>query len=233
VGSNVLGIGLIAFIGIDWSNRTSWQYLAIAAVIMVATLFNGQITARFVFESFALSAIALAVCNWNRRKAMFQYALLAQALLVSVIAIYTAALLFPGNFGAGHRDAVMRKVAHNYAVSRWLESIVPEDALLLSRIRSNVLLPRRSRSSDEVRYLNKDEYRTLVDKLANEEGPIIFVEYDLMYSGYSVLDHCNSKILDGPGWFNYAARNPVTRNSVPRFSLVVLEYLKGKRSCTP
>ena len=230
VGTNVFGIGLLGFLAVDLKNSQSRQYLGIALSILILVLALGQITARFAFESFALAGVALAVCEWNKRKRVLFHLLFAQTLLVLVMAIYTAGLLFPGSFSQSHRHALMHKVAHNYSVTQWLDEVVPKNALLLSRIRSNVLLPRRSRSSDEVRYLSRADYFRLIKQLSVTNDHLIFVEYDALYPRYSVLDQCNSRILDGPQSFKHASRNPFTRNKLS-FSLIVLEYIKDSEGC--
>ena len=224
-GSHVLGLGLFSFLAVEWKSADVRKYLWIALSILAGVLIAGQVTARFVLESYFLAGAAVAVSHWNFRKRILRSILSIQALVVLAMAVYAAFLLFPSNFGESFRNETMHKVAHNYSVSRWLDDVLPENVILLSRIRSNAILPRPSRSSNVMQYRKTADQLALIQDLYSSGKDVVLVEYVTQFPGLSRLPDCAFEVIAGPRKFELATRNPLNRRGNSQFSLIVLRYV--------
>ncbi len=232
VGSNVLGIGMLAFLTITRADRPSKALLGCAAMMLVLVLLLCQLSARFAFESYLAIAGAAVASAWNPRKRVFQYALVAQGAVVATMAVYTAVVLFPGALSDSERHRVMGKTALHYDATRWLDSVLPQRAMLLSPLRVNALLPRPFRSYDERVFLSPDDHRERLRRLSRAAETLVWVEDAEWYErGRSLYARCVSRVIAGPKRFDYASRNPLARRNYEATDWIVLELQLDAAPC--
>ena len=76
--------------------------------------------------------------------------LMGQTVVMLLLAGFGAAKLSPGTLAPALRESVMNENAHQYAIMRWLDRTLPEDAIVLSTLRSHAVMPRAFAAEDIV-----------------------------------------------------------------------------------
>ena len=231
VGSNVFGIGLLALLTLGKCARSCAVFVGGALGMLCLQLLLGQVTPRFFLEGYLLMCAAVAATPWNSRKLLLQRALTVQSCLTAVMAVYTAALLFPGSLSEAQRERVMSVAAFHYQASKWLDEVLPEDVLLLAEMRSNALLPRPFRSNTEFAYVRRDQYLDGLAELSRGEDRVVFARYFYPEYPFPELESCSSRLVSTPREFEYASRNPFFRREMSAYSIVVEELDPDKPGC--
>jgi hypothetical protein len=137
-----LGIGVLGFLLALRARGPTRQLLlaSLAAFVLIAAF--APLKPRYFVEPYLWSAAALGSLAWHPLKSLFLTALTAQAALVTVVAMYLAISLFPGALTQTWRDHVMSLMAPGYAEAKWLDAMLPPDALVLEEFRYRAFLPR-------------------------------------------------------------------------------------------
>ncbi len=152
--SAVLGLGVLACIVALFNARNS-LILVVAAVAAVSINYSaGARSAGYYLEPYLWFCIAAAPVPWSTRKKIVYRLLMGQAVVMLVLTGFGAARLFPGSLTAGLRDQVMRENAHQYVMMRWLDDVLPTNAVVLSTLRSHALMPRSFVAKDIVNWTN-------------------------------------------------------------------------------
>ena len=73
---------------------------------------------------------------------------LIQFFVVFCMALYFATISFPSIFSNEYRDKFMVKTSFRYAAVKWVNKVLPEDAKIISGLRSNALYKNEFVSSD-------------------------------------------------------------------------------------
>jgi hypothetical protein len=140
--SSVLGLGVLACIVALFHVRHSLILIIAAFAAVTINYFAGARSAGYYLEPYTWFCIAAASIPWNTCKKIVYRLLMAQVAAMLLFAGFGAVKLFPGSLTAGLRDHVMRENAHQYAMMRWLDDVLPRDAVVLSTLRSHALMPR-------------------------------------------------------------------------------------------
>jgi hypothetical protein len=126
-----LGLGVLAFVpalAVKGRHRVLlWAALAAAVTCVVL----GQIAPRFFLEAFLWAGATLAVAPWNRAKKLVAGGIVLQGCVSSGIALFGAALVFPGALTPHLRDAVLTRSAPGYPEGKWLDALLPRDAIIV------------------------------------------------------------------------------------------------------
>jgi hypothetical protein len=140
--SSVLGLGVLACIAALFTVRRSLTLITAALVAVTINYLVGARSAGYYLEPYVWLCIAAASAPWSTYKKILRGLLMGQTALMLIFAGFGAVKLFPGSLTAGLRDHVMRENAHQYAAMRWLDDVLPRDAVVLSTLRSHALMPR-------------------------------------------------------------------------------------------
>ncbi|HUJ89917.1 MAG TPA: DUF1420 family protein, partial [Syntrophorhabdales bacterium] len=140
--SSVLGLGVLACIVALFHVRYSPILIIAAFATVMINYLAGARSAGYYLEPYTWLCIAAASIPWNTCKKIVYRLLMAQVAAMLLFVGFGAAKLFPGSLTAELRDHVMRENAHQYAVMRWLDDVLPRDAVVLSTLRSHALMPR-------------------------------------------------------------------------------------------
>jgi hypothetical protein len=211
----VLGIGvLVVFLLVRRGGDGLRRLVALAA--LAASLLNlalGQLTPRHFLEPY-LWCTAVAVPGPARPlKSFFVLALTVQGVLVAAVAVYLGALLFGGALTPAWRDRVMTVMTDGYAKAKWLDTVLPHDAVVLDNFRYHALMPRRFVVGD--RYLTWDKGPNREQALAafiREQGVTVLVtQYPIAEPLYQALASRYGMPLAGPAQFPVAARSVFNR----------------------
>jgi hypothetical protein len=233
----VLGIGVLVFCLFVRRGGTGPQRLvALAALaVFLLNLALGQLTPRFFVEPYLWCAAVAVPVPASRLKAFFVRALTAQGVLVAAVAVYLGALLFGGALTPTWRDRVMTVMTPGYAEAKWLDAVLPRDAVVLENFRYRTLMPRRFVAGD--RYLTSstrggwsqpgmpigDRYlwgkgptlgQALAAFIREQRVTVLVTQYPIMESLYQALISRYGMPLAGPAQFHAAARSVFNRRHV-------------------
>jgi hypothetical protein len=150
--SSVLGLGALACIVAFSTVRRSLMLILAALVAVMISYLVGARSAGYYLEPYVWLCIVAASAPWSTYKKILYGLLVGQTALMLIFAVFGAARLFPGSLTAGLRDYVMRENAHQFAMMRWLDDVLPRDAVVLSTLRSNALMPRPFVAQDIVNW---------------------------------------------------------------------------------
>jgi hypothetical protein len=129
--TTVLGLGALAFIpalGVRGAPRLL-LYAALAAALASVAL--GQIAPRFLTESYLWAGGALVAAQGSRLKTLLRRGLTLQCGLAAAVALFGAWNLFPGALTARQRTMVLERSAAGYTEQKWLDQVLPPDAVVI------------------------------------------------------------------------------------------------------
>jgi hypothetical protein len=251
---DVLGIGMFVFCllvrrGGDGPQRL--VALAALAVFLLDLAFV-QLTPRFFLEPYLWCATVAVPVPASRLKSFFVRALTAQSVLVAAVAVYLGALLFGGALTPAWRDRVMTVMTPGYAEAKWLDAVLPPDAVVLENLRYHTLMPRRFVVGD--RYLpssgrggwlwpttpmggpyltwgNGPNWEHALASFVREQRVTVLVtQYPITESLYPALASHYGMPLAGPVQFQAAARSVFNRRKVT--GLIVFGINKASLSAS-
>jgi len=213
----VLGVGIFAVLLISWT-ETSMVALAASAVVLFFVVTAGQLSPRFLLEPYFWCAAAAVRAPWSRVKSVLFHALAIQSLAVAGIALFTAALLFPGALTPGLRQRVMSRFTFGYQEALWLDRVLPSDAILVSVFRIHALYPRpftffRCSTCDTVG-------SKLIALSSEQKQPVErYVAIRDIYRPEPPENGCLLKVFAGPEAFPAALRNPFHPREYPEVAV--------------
>jgi hypothetical protein len=149
--TTVLGAGALAALAVPIRRYRNWDVLAAAAVVALVAAAIGQLQARFFFEPYLWSGLAAVLAAWSLRKQVLLVLICLQMLVTVPAAFYGTARLLPAALTSGHREQALTSLAADYALARWLDGVLPEDAMVATDRRSSLYMPRPALHADIVR----------------------------------------------------------------------------------
>lgn len=150
--TTILGVGSLLVVAAPGIQGASRVFMACALLSGSLTYFLGQVTSRFYLEPYLWITIAFTVgSGWKFKPVIFRI-MLVQLAGMALMASFGAARLFPGAISDPLRHQVMLKSSYQYAEAKWLNTILPENSVILTDLRSKALIPRPFISSEIVNY---------------------------------------------------------------------------------
>jgi hypothetical protein len=252
---DVLGIGAFVFCLFVWRGGDGMQRLVALAALAVFLLDLAfvQLTPRFLFEPYLWCAAAAVPIPSRPLKSFFVRVLTAQGVLVATVAVYLGALLFGGALTPAWRDRVMTIMTPGYAEAKWLDAVLPHNAVVLENFRYRALMPRRFVAGD--RYLpsrgrggwswpatpmgnpcltwgNVPNWEHALAAFIREQRVTVLVtQYLITEPLYQALASRYGMPLAGPAQFPRAARSVYNRIRVP--GLIVFGINEAGLSANP
>jgi hypothetical protein len=227
---DVLGVGVFGFVlALGERNQTRQLLCATLASFALLAAF-APLEPRYFFEPYLWGAAAAVAAAAGRLKSLFFIALAAQSALVAVVAIYLAVMLFPGALTQTGRDEVMTRIAPGYAVAKWLDATLPQNAVVYEEFRSRAFLPRPFVVGqvvafmpgeqpyvvgDRMIFLNDvpDWKKELTEFLKKKRVTALVTRYPIESTPFSWLAAQYGAPLAGPVRFPSGARSPFNRDS--------------------
>ena len=250
---DVLGIGvLFFFLFVHRRGNDTQRLVALAAlVVFLFDLAFAQLTPRFFLEPYLWCAAVAAPVPSSRLKTFFVRALTVQGVLVAAVAVYLGVLLFGGALTPAWRDRTMTVMTPGYAEAKWLDAVLPRDAVVLENFRYRALMPRRFVAAD--RYLPAsagggwsrpvmpigDRYlwgngptleQALVAFIREQRVTVLVTQYPITESLYQGLASRYGMPFAGPEQFRMAARSVFNRKKAT--GLIVFGLNEAGRSAS-
>lgn len=172
-------------------------------------------------------------------------------MLVAAVAVYLGVLLFGGALTPAWRDRTMTVMTPGYAEAKWLDAVLPRDAVVLENFRYRALMPRRFVAAD--RYLPAsagggwsrpvmpigDRYlwgngptleQALVAFIREQRVTVLVTQYPITESLYQGLASRYGMPFAGPEQFRMAARSVFNRKKAT--GLIVFGLNEAGRSAS-
>jgi hypothetical protein len=197
------------------------QLLLAALVAFASAAALSQLKGRFFLDPYLWCAAAAAPVPWRPLKSLFFKALTAQAAVVAGVAVYLGMVLFPGVLTQTGRERVMTLMAPGYAQAKWLDAVLPPDAVMLEEFHYRTLLPRPFAVED--RFLRADKLpnyqfmavpnwqQQLTEFVKEKQVTMLVTKYPIESPSYAWLATHYGTRLAGPATFRNAARSPFNR----------------------
>ncbi len=224
--STVIGAGLILLVALrPGSDR--WLLGGIAAAVFVgfAVAVLGQFSSRSYLESYFWLLMVLAiqpVPALSRGYLWFRWPIFGQALATIALCWYGVATLLPGSLTPEWRSMVMERAANGYSVMKWVDSVLPSDAVLLNGHRSMALAPRDAVSLDWSHFveIGSPASEPYLRRLKDRGVTHMLVIGELHDVGK--LSGCIGAVIAGPSYGRVATRNPF--NAGERYEAWIVEF---------
>lgn len=215
--STVLGLGpLLLFMGLKEARThlVPEVLLICVAVDVVSIAVFSQLQARFFFEPYLWIVAAGAASAWTPGKRLLFKLMVGQLVVVALMAVFGAATLFPGSLTSVWRDRVMSGASYGYAETRWLNQVLPPEAVVLSSIKSSAVMPRPHLSANVFDFFDLSR----PDELARFKAMAIAAQVNTLVTEFPLLPVITASLLPGlgeplagPKEFSRAVRNPWNR----------------------
>ena len=141
--STVLGLGIFSVFFIKIRTYEARVMYWSGIIISLFILVFGNISPRYYLNAYWLFIGAISINELSKKIYFFRKIIFLQAIIITFTSFYGAVSLFPGALSSQLRDSVMSKSANGYSESKWIDDVLPEDALIIAQVRSNALLPRK------------------------------------------------------------------------------------------
>ncbi|MGB8991747.1 MAG: DUF1420 family protein [Desulfobaccales bacterium] len=221
--TEVLGLGVLLFF-VDLREAREHLvpriFLICTVIAIICTLALSQLTGRFFFEIYLWIIAAAAAAAWRPLKTGLFKLMVCQLAFMAVMAGFAAVTLFPGALTASLRDKVMMRSAYSFAETRWLDAVLPQNAVVLTPIRSMALMPRPSLSGDifglyDLRQPNeRQRFKRIIR--ANHVNTLV-IPLSLPDYVRDILAPGITGSLAGPKEFQVAVRNPWNKSKGRKF----------------
>lgn len=141
--STILGTGLLLIISVAVMARKQTAAVFTICLFIVLTISFGQVTSRFFVEPYIWAVIVIFTAP-SIPAIIHPISILCRLQFVLLVPLFvlTAVLLGRGIVSNNVREHVMHNYSTGYAESRWLDTVLPGDAIICTNIRSRSLLPR-------------------------------------------------------------------------------------------
>ena len=141
--STILGTGLLLIIAVAAFARKQTVAVFTICLFIVLTILFSQTTSRFFIEPYVWAVIVIFTAP--AIPALIQpISVLCRLQFVLLVPLFVlmALLLGRGIISNKAREHVMSDYSTGYAESRWMDTVLPDDAIVCTDIRSRSLLPR-------------------------------------------------------------------------------------------
>jgi hypothetical protein len=222
--TTVLGLGPLFFF-VAWGEARSQiipKILLVSALAAVVVLLAFcQVVGRFFFEPYLWIIAAAAAATWGPGKTFLFKLMVCQLLLMTLITGYGTITLFPGALTASLRHQVMTKAAFCYSETRWLDEVLPPEAVVLADIRSMALMPRPFLSSDVLFFFRLEdpaELERFLSLAAARQLNTVVAGFPRPREGMAPLSPYLGGTIADPQEFPHAFRNPWNRGQRERLA---------------
>tara|TARA_S200000501_G_scaffold378092_1_gene439071 strand:+ start:1915 stop:3678 length:1764 start_codon:yes stop_codon:yes gene_type:complete len=220
--SSILGFQFFILFFIFRNKKETNIIIVITLLTIVLHYFLSMNEARIYYEFILWLAVGVYFVDDKKvNYIFFSKIILIQFLAVFCMALYFATISFPSIFSNEYRDKFMVKTSFRYAAIKWVNKVLPDDAKLISGLRSNALYKNEFVSSDWLSFgISKNDLtgylKTIEEKKINY---IVLIENSQLIT---VMKNCiGNKYLQSP-MFITSTRNPLNRGL--NYSVSIFEF---------
>jgi len=221
--STIIGFQILLIVFVRTKNRKFWEIIALTAIGILTTFLFGMSVGRSFYEFVLWTAVAFSFLpEADFRFRLYNRFLLFQGLVVFLGAAIGGFYLFPGVLSKEKRQEVMHSTAWQYSAASWVNQVLPENAVVLSGLRSVALFTNDFVPTDWLTHIkfNKKYFDAVrlkkpnflvvsstikgLDGFAGEK----YARTKIFNGKMKSLDGCAGEKYAGPITFKAATRNP-------------------------
>jgi len=182
-----------------------------------------------MFEVYLVGAIGVMLSEFEKLKCYFASVLSLQSIIVLLIGLYSVYSLASGIFTDHLRKNVMAINADGYEIAQLFDNILPENAVLLTDVRSKVLIPRNVIFADNYQYARTASDVERLISMENKNNKITHAAFGSPLSqNYKSLEFCTKPELMNIYEVRKATRNPFNQS---KKKLVVFKIDAQQEGC--
>ena len=228
--SSILGFQFFILFFIFRNKKETKTVIIITLLTIALHYFLSMNEARIYYEFILWLAVGVYFIDDKRiNYIFFSKIIIIQFLAVFCMALYFATISFPSIFSNEYRDKFMVKTSFRYAAVKWVNKVLPDDAKIISGLRSNALYKNEFVSSDWLSFgISKNDLTGFSNKIKEKKiNYIVLVENSQLIT---VMKNCiGNKYLQSPGFIT-STRNPLNRGL--NYSVSIFEFnYKNIMSC--
>ena len=228
--SSILGFQFFILFFIFRNKKETKTVIIITLLTIALHYFLSMNEARIYYEFILWLAVGVYFIDDKRiNYIFFSKIIIIQFLAVFCMALYFATISFPSIFSNEYRDKFMVKTSFRYAAVKWVNKVLPDDAKIISGLRSNALYKNEFVSSDWLSFgISKNDLTGFLNKIKEKKiNYIVLVENSQLIT---VMKNCiGNKYLQSPGFIT-STRNPLNRGL--NYSVSIFEFnYKNIMSC--
>lgn len=227
-----LGVGPLLILGVIRKLREPGSprvLLTCACLALAGTLAFCQTGARFFLEPYLWLVGGAAIVAWRPRPKLFFQVMVCQLSVMALIAGFCAAAFFPGSLTAYLRNQTMIRRAYSYSEARWLDEVLPPEAVILTYLPFVALLPRPFLGISPSALRTIEERSQRQKALSGVEPPEVFTLVEHYPPDKEIMETLGlglAEPLAGPQEFPLAKRQPLNRE---RINQIIIYPLKPDR----
>ena len=228
--SSILGFQFFILFFIFRNKKETKTVIIITLLTIALHYFLSMNEARIYYEFILWLAVGVYFIDDKKiNYIFFSRIILIQFLAVFCMALYFATISFPSIFSNEYRDKFMVKTSFRYAAVKWVNKVLPDDAKIISGLRSNALYKNEFVSSDWLSFgISKNDLTGFSNKIKEKKiNYIVLVENSQLIT---VMKNCiGNKYLQSPDFIT-STRNPLNRGL--NYSVSIFEFnYKNIMSC--
>ena len=220
--SSILGFQFFVLFFIFRNKKETNIIIVITFLTIALHYFLSMNEARIYYEFILWLAVGVYFIDDKKiNYIFFSKITLIQFFVVFCMALYFATISFPSIFSNEYRDKFMVKTSFRYAAVKWVNKVLPEDAKIISGLRSNALYKNEFVSSDWLSFgISKNDLTGYLNIIKEKKiNYIVLVENSQLLK---VMKNCiGNKYSQSPG-FTTSTRNPLNRGL--NYSVSIFEF---------
>ena len=146
-----------------------------------------------------------------------------------IMVYYGVTTSIAGAISQSSRVEIMGNLAPGYKLMRWVDEMLPNDAVLLSYHLATALVPRESSSLRWIIYTDKGDMLEYIKRIKDKNVSHMLLMTKDNYKDsyhYSMFSECVGNVVYGPKVFSKKTRNPFNRGDENNAWLVNLDVTK-------
>ena len=220
--SSILGFQFFILFFIYKKNKHINLLIIVTLLAISLQYFLGMNEARIYYEFILWFAVGIYFLkDKNINFTFFSKVLLVQLLVVCCMALYFASISLPSLFSNEYRDKFMKKNTFEYTAVKWVNNVLPDDAKIMSELRSVSLYKMEFMPMDWLElYYTKNQSTKYFNLI--KEKKINYIVLKENSPRISVLKNCLGNIYMKSPDFIKSTRNPLNRNW--KHSVIIYEF---------
>ncbi len=217
--TTVLGLGLPLIIIATFNKRVLKNHLILLAGLMtVFGVILGQVTSRFFLEPYYWCILGISMSGSLAHSQISDLTIpkilvTLQGLSVGVMILFGITTISFGSLSPELRTQVMRLAANDYRAMRWVDEVLPSNAVVSSELRSMALIPRQSYSTDFKNFTaaNSADRNIYLSTIDWTDAPLYLLTTQVTPD--SIPPECLGEMFAGPLSTKTGTRNPWNRGT--------------------
>lgn len=217
--TTVLGLGLPLIIIVIFNKRVLKNHLILMAGLMtVFGVILGQVTSRFFLEPYYWCILGILMSGSLAHSQISDLTIpkilvTLQGLSVAAMILFGITTISFGSLSPELRTQVMRLAANDYRAMRWVDEVLPSNAVVLSELRSMALIPRQSYSTDFKNFTaaNSADRNIYLSTIDWTDAPFYLLTTQVTPD--AIPPECLGEMFAGPLSNETGTRNPWNRGT--------------------